>query len=660
MQPSRRNLVLNICRRRFAFHQRTSLLILSRRLGSTRAADPQLHKLNGSSQTIREEQQTGLAITDPYVFYRQCVALGRISPDDAQLRAALEFQKLYYRVKDYTPPVDFRARLEKLARLLEDSEQINHKIWYSPERETVALIRTLSDEEELYDINCPQGLLIHGEVGSGKSMLMDLFADSLPHGSKRRWHYHNFMLWVYARIHRESERNRKASRLGIGQLDRSGKLRVRLQEEFVLLQVAQDLMAESAILLLDEFMLPDIAAAKIVKTLFTYFFKMGGILVATSNRLPKELYSADFNKSQMSSFYNILQARCVTYDMRSGNDWRTILSERENKTVEERYWVHEQGENMKSNAEEEWTKYVEKVVGRKREGNAEEIIVYGRRVQVPWQNEGAAIFKFSELCDSPLGSADYISLTARYHTIVIDDVPVLKVNMKNQARRLITLIDALYESRVRLIMRAQVPVEGLFFPDATVELAGQDDKLEDEEDSLEQEMFSEVDMELESPSRPNVASYDETEKVRRFERAATPSAGGSESGMETSKRADEGYTKTSAFTGEDEKFAYKRAISRLREMTSSDEWWTEGQWSPVERSTREWETEDGLFDSGSAENSLWLGQSSGRNRTNERQKDAPRFSLMHFWSLVDWGRNAGRKKDERTRRWLRGVNYYRE
>lgn len=115
-------------------------------------------------------------------------------------------------------------------------------------------------------------------------MLMDLFAASLPHGSKRRWHYHNFMLSVYSRIHRETQRSQQLKYLPEASIKRQ---RIVLQNEYVLLKIAQELVDESAVLLLDEFMLPDIAAAKIVKTLFTFFFKMGGVLVATSNRLPK-------------------------------------------------------------------------------------------------------------------------------------------------------------------------------------------------------------------------------------------------------------------------------------------------------------------------------------------------------------------------------------
>ncbi|KAK9451700.1 AFG1-like ATPase-domain-containing protein [Limtongia smithiae] len=610
-----------------------------------------------AASAIGEIVDGGLTITDPLVLYRHYVESERLRPDEAQHRAAIEFQKLYYRVKDYTPPQDFQRQIEKLAELLERSDEQSSRIpFFSPERQTVALIRTLTTEEEIFNIKSPQGLMVHGEVGSGKSMLMDLFAASLPHASKKRWHYHNFMLSIYARIHRQSQRNQSRKF--------ESETRINMQNEFVLLKIAHELIEESNILMLDEFMLPDIAAAKIVKTLFTYYFKMGGVLVATSNRLPKELYSAEYKKSQFRSFYDILQARCASHDMRSSNDWRNILCAEAQEALSEgdkqiqRYWV------AGVDSDEDWNATVNAVCGTenfREEGETAELTVYGRTLHIPWQKDRIAFFDFAVLCDAPLAGADYITLASRYHTLILDNVPELRVINKNQARRLITLLDALYECRVRLVIRAASNVDDLFFPDMKVgniraadvvtsegvAEKGQDDS----NDSLELEMYSEVEQDLTSPYRPNVSSYSETEKTFS---AFVDDAG------EGIKAEGKDFTRSAAFTGEDERFAYRRAISRLKEMTGSEAWWSTDNWLPLDDSLRTWETAKSTLTPAPPDDSLTrLSRHGGHTEASGYRKELeppPKFSVAHIWSMVNWG--PGKKRDSETRRWMRGSDAY--
>ncbi|KAK9388080.1 ATPase [Lipomyces mesembrius] len=202
-----------------------------------------------------------------------------------------------------------------------------------------------------------------------------------------------------------------------------------LQNEYLLLKIAEELIDESAILLLDEFMLPDIAAAKIVKALFT---------------LPKapELYSADFKKSQFRSFYDIVQARStMTGDIYFVRNLRHPQRQR---------MIRSSDTGCKAKRVN-WRGLRQSI---RKESTTSELLVYGRALKVPWQKDRIALLTFDLLCDVPLAGADYITLASTYHTLVLDGPPQLPVIKKNQARRLTTLLDALYECRVRLIIRA--------------------------------------------------------------------------------------------------------------------------------------------------------------------------------------------------------------
>lgn len=286
------------------------------------------------------KRATEVAIADPFMLYQRYISLGFLEKDAAQLRIMKEFQKLYHRVMDYNPPQDMAIKAALLLRKLEIREAEEQRkvislrkqplyklrLWFQKDINTQRreVVRFMSDEEELHNIASPQGLLVNGEVGCGKSMLMDIFANCLPHHSKMRWHYNNFMLWVFGEIHQIQK-----ERMLIDAVN--GKQKMTMENEFILFEIAQKMIAKSTIFMLDEFMLPDVASAQVVKILFTYYFKLGGVLVATSNKLPEELYSSEFNKSSFKSFVGILNSRCIAVDIKSEIDYRLKFAQASTK-----------------------------------------------------------------------------------------------------------------------------------------------------------------------------------------------------------------------------------------------------------------------------------------------------------------------------------------
>lgn len=597
-----------------------------------------------------------VVLTDPFAVYQNYVRTRILEHDEAQLRAMKEFQKLYFRVLDYKPPEDLAIKSSILMRKLEvrSAREALHdprallsklKLWVRSDLQShqSALIRSLSDEEALENIAAPRGLLVNGEVGCGKSMLMDIFASSLPHQSKMRWHYNNFILWVFSEIHRvQSERVLLATGKG---------RRLLMENEFILYEVAQRMIAQSTIFMLDEFMLPDIASAQICRILFTFYFRLGGVLVATSNKLPEELYSQNFNRENLDSFVGILHSRCVAVDMKSKVDYRQHFAGKSTSTSN--YIV----ENAKSGRA--WRLLVSSAVDLDVDSvdaipwKKDTLVVYKRELVISRLLNDVCYVDFNFVCCGSLGSSDFISLASRYHTVIVDHVPVMTTKMKNEARRFITLLDALYEAKCQLFLRCEAPVEHLFFPAEETQQLGTDAV-------QEEEMFARTAMQTENPYRPNVSSYDQS-YAKEYLDAGKP---------------EHNFSNTLSFTGEDEQFAFKRAVSRIQEMVSSDHWRKESRWVPIDPSMRPWEKESTLFAARSgageeSEVSLPVKEIKARLQTElprdvsrnynlpfqqYREVVAPRFfSLQHFWAMGQWTMGQRQKiKDRIAQSWISG------
>ncbi|KAK5110114.1 hypothetical protein LTR62_006248 [Meristemomyces frigidus] len=652
---------------------------------------------------------TSLSITNPLVKYRALVATKQVVPDQAQFRLAIHLQKLYDRLKDYEPRVEYSTRLDQISRAVRAQRDAGtpasskdgqtpstlstwRSFWAAKERrDSLALTRRLTNHEAAMELTSPKGLMVHGEVGTGKSMLIDLFADCLPNRKKRRSHFNTFMLETFAKL--EAFRRERTGGLGQPQIG--------MEDDYSLLWLAKDMVQSHPILFLDEFQMPDRVASKILTNLMTSFFHLGGVLVATSNRMPEELAKAagmDFpapatsrmqalgrqfwsrrksrsdalfgGENEFSAFLDVLKARCEVWEMEGGKDYRRIESgsiapvrpEDVDRVLEE--WrmdghedlQHEAGmpgwpvSEVSSDVEQagvittprfydaaadpdsNMTAAIASATGETHlDGTPWQVAtmkVYGRSITIPQSYNGVMKWTFDEICKGSFGPADYITLASTYHTVILTNVPIITWIMKNEARRFITLLDALYECKCKLYISAAAGPDDLFFPDNK---EGQDDQTGG--DSVYSETLSEVYQDSIAPFRPNILSsnpnYAEPDPEPDYTHARLAgllkadaieddppnkpqrsnafgrSFGRTDAEMERGPidpddsrytappvgRGGPDFGKTSKFTGEDEMFAYKRAQSRLWEMCGA-RWWAraeQGWHRPLPVEVRRWE-----------------------------------------------------------------------
>ncbi|KAI5274921.1 hypothetical protein E4T47_02104 [Aureobasidium subglaciale] len=698
---------------------------------------------------------TGVAITNPLVLYRALVVTNRITQDPAQHRL------------DYEPTVEYKHRLDQITRAVGPSVNTNldadgskRGVWQTilaqrEKRDSVALTKVLTSHEAAMNLDSPRGLMLHGEVGTGKSMLIDLFADCLPNRKKARWHFNTFMLDTFAKLE-QLRRNR------LSRLPHTAGADV---EEHSLLWLARDMINNSPILFLDEFQLPDRAASKIMTNLMTSFFQLGGVLIATSNRMPEELHKAAgmafpppsrlqsitqklgirratkgrsenmfAGQGEFAGFLEVLKARCEVWEMSSGKDYRRYEADsqapppiaEEDRFVdvtdmeafESETAVSDSPEEIGEDAsetpadavkaptyflinpgstapKEEQAAFATQVLdaeqtllgaeASKIEWTPATMRVYGRTVPVPRSWNGISSWTFAELCASALGPADYITLASTYHTIILNDVPILSLLQKNEARRFITLLDALYEARCKLLITASAGPDDLFFPEkSTAEGVIQD--------AVYAETFAEAYQDATAPFRPNISSSNpdysepdythsrlqgmlaadslEDDPPNRIRRLSERNERGpidpdDDMRMRGLRQGNSGpdFSNTRSFTGEDERFAYRRAQSRLWEMCGK-KWWArveEGWHRPLPSSIRSWEISQplpspaqmsGAFTEGGRD--ARMGGSRGVDEVQDEvmfrhgaspfrrsEEPPPKFSWTHIWGTMKWGKKAG-------------------
>lgn len=339
----------------------------------------------------------------PLSRYRDLVSAGVLAPDAAQADAA--------------------ARLQALAEALERPSPLLSRLFARPET--------------------PRGVYLWGGVGRGKSLLMDIFFNNTRVDPKRRVHFHEFMAETHDRI--------AAWRGGTDAMRRRHPGVNRKSPGDPMPPVARDIAVDARLLCFDEFQVSDIADAMILGRLFEALFSEGVVVVATSNRPPDDLYRDGLNRQLFSPFITLLKSRVDVVELKSARDFR--LERLGGAPVYHAPLSPEADDAMDAS----WTRYICDA----RERN-EEISVKGRRVAVPRAARGAARFSFADLCEAPLGAADYLAIARRYDAVFVDRVPRLGPEKRNEAKRFVTLVDALYEARTKLICSADAEPDALY------------------------------------------------------------------------------------------------------------------------------------------------------------------------------------------------------
>jgi cell division protein ZapE len=333
-------------------------------------------------------------LTSFRAHYQALVSSGAIEPDPAQAEAADAFANLEQRLASYKPV----RKQGLLGRLFADK-----------------------------DNPPPRGLYVHGEVGRGKTMLMDLFFQQSPVAHKRRAHFHEFMADVHERIHGY----------------RQNIARGEIADADVIVLTAQAIFDEAWLLCFDEFHVTDIADAMILGRLFSKLFDLGTVVVATSNVAPDDLYKGGLNRALFLPFIAQIEQHMDVLRLDARTDFRL------EKLVGVKMWLVPADRAAGLALDKAWAKMT---------GNApckpRDISIKGRVLHVPCASHGVARFSFKELCEMPLAASDYLRLAHDYHTIMIDDIPVMDFSERNAAKRFIALIDTLYDNAVKLMASA--------------------------------------------------------------------------------------------------------------------------------------------------------------------------------------------------------------
>lgn len=383
---------------------------------------------------------------------RRLIDQGELKSDRAQERAARRLARLQQALVMYTNDA-LLAKPEPSAKHQTEEDSKNYH------RDTKRFDNTVAVNDETNVIaykepaapppRIPRGLFLYGQVGTGKSMLMDTFFREAPTPveKKRRVHFHSFLQEVHQRIHALKQQD-----LATHGRDFSVDISV---ERNPIYRVAHQLASEVTLLCFDEFQVTDVADALILKQFFEVLFERGTVMVATSNRPPCDLYDGGINRSYFLPFLDLLDRHCIVHELQSSVDYRTLLS----TDLEEFFIVHDNG-SCSVKCDEAFLKLLQGETPISMELSSN----FNRTVTVREAHPDSLIgrFHFDELCNRELGSSDYRAIAEQFDIVMLEQIPILTLKAHDQARRFITLVDELYEGNCALFCSAVAYPEHLF------------------------------------------------------------------------------------------------------------------------------------------------------------------------------------------------------
>ncbi|XP_057327467.1 putative ATPase N2B isoform X1 [Microplitis mediator] len=415
-----------------------------------------------------DESNENFDSCSPREILKNKIANNELIEDEYQMKVVENLQRVYNELKLYKPV----KSLSFLNKWFTNNNKINKP---------------------------PKGLYIYGAVGGGKTMLMDLFYNCCKIENKQRVHFNSFMLDIHAKIHQ------------VKQTIKRDVSKTKPEPFDPIPPVAQMITENTWLLCFDEFQVTDVADAMILKRLFTQLFDNGVVVVATSNRSPDDLYKNGLQRSNFLPFIKVLKDHCAIETLESGIDYR--LKSCSGKDT--KYFIKGQDPDDAVDTIFKYLCSMENDIVRPKT-----LTFKGRNVTFKKTCGQIIDSTFQELCDRPLGASDYLEISQAFHTVIIRDVPQLNLRLKSQARRFITLIDTLYDNKIRVVISAAAAANKLFVPEGDTEYTDEKRMLMDD--------------------------------------------------LAISHGSDN--HKSNIFTGEEELFAFDRTVSRLSEMQTKEYW----------------------------------------------------------------------------------------
>jgi predicted ATPase len=460
IKPPRQKQPKNLTKLKKNLHTKPKKTLKNGAITATLAQPPSI-----LTQSLRKMGNYGKS---PQEVYDDGVAKGILRVDPRQRGTIVELDRLYQRIIRLPP--NYRSTFENIDTGIQTETKIGvgektvgffkNLLKKSPSTISSSPPSGVSEygtahaivEKKLQmmannQLNSVQGMYIHGGVGCGKTMMMDMFFDQIPHNIPRvRKHFHTFMLEIHSKLHDIRQEGKKSG----------------VQPRDPLIKIANEFIEkEGLILCLDEFQVTDVADAMILKELFSGIFAAGGIVISTSNRKPDDLYKNGINRDSFLPFIDILKQRCEIVSMDDMVDYRTLVAQEEGlihtplnhetqKVMDLIYDKLAFGQDQDDASHKDGIT-LDVVMGR----------TFHVRKCVPSR---VARFQFPDLCDRALGAADYLAIAKEFPCILLENIPVLYTEDSVQLRRFITLLDVLYEHRTKVYISAETTPDMLFQP----------------------------------------------------------------------------------------------------------------------------------------------------------------------------------------------------